>query len=597
MTVRTRRPERIGIRARLGGLVETEERQQAVLTVLFIGTIVAVVLIFLGVIGVGWYNDNIRGLGQVGSVQISPQLLRDETNFETWRLQRDEGQVTQAQIAGEIDSDTADAKNAAIQSKSQALSTNALNMLVDSIYQSQLAPANGVSVSDADIDAQFQKETSSPEQRHVYALTITPEAADATSGPTYGERQAAVDKANQAIADLNAGKDFATVAQTYGTDDKSRAGGDLGTVGQLAISDDTFGQELFDLPANGTTGVILGADGNYYVGRVTDVTPGTVDQSLKNKLLSSVSETSVRQLLGYQLAAQKLQQKITADALAATPEQVKLAVIYIAGAYSGDTNTSDGEIDYSEIVFAPNNDEDTASDLSADDPAWAAAKTEADAAFAQLQAITDVTQRTDQFTQMATNNSDDPTSADGGSVGYNTRDLVPAEIADALWNGTFTKGDVIGPIKSDNGYYVLMFNDRRASPEDRVKQVQDALAQPNADFAALAKQYSDGPEKNEGGEIGWLTKDGLTADIADTIWALPVGGVSEPLELGEGHYLIKVEDKQTRPLDQDAQAVARQNAFSDWYQPLHDQAVSDGTITTITPADTSGDLTGGDQGP
>src|SRR5215471_5798800 len=99
MTVRTRRPERVGIRSRLGGLVETEERQQAVLTVLFIGTIVAVVLIFVSVIGVGWYNDNIRALGQVGSVQISPQMLRDETNLQTWQLQRDEGQVTQAQIA------------------------------------------------------------------------------------------------------------------------------------------------------------------------------------------------------------------------------------------------------------------------------------------------------------------------------------------------------------------------------------------------------------------------------------------------------------------------------------------------------------------
>ena len=146
--------------------------------------------------------------------------------------------------------------------------------------------------------------------------------------------------------------------------------------------------------------------------------------------------------------------------------------------------------------------------------------------------------------------------------------------------------------------YVLLYNDRRASAEDRVKQVQDALAQPGADFNALAKQYSDGPEKNEGGEIGWLTKDSLSSDIADQIWALPVGGVSDPLELGQGHYLIKVEDKQTRPLDPDEQATARQSAFTNWYQPLHDQATSDGTITTVTPLNSGGDLTtGSQQGP
>ena len=156
MTVRTRRPERVGIRARLGGLVETEERQQAVITVLFIGTIVAVALIILGAVGVGYYNDNLRALGQVGSVPISPQLLKDETNFETWRLQRDEGQITEAQIAGQIDSTTAATKNSALQSVSQNLSTNALGMLVDQIYQSQLAPANGVTVSDSDINARYR---------------------------------------------------------------------------------------------------------------------------------------------------------------------------------------------------------------------------------------------------------------------------------------------------------------------------------------------------------------------------------------------------------------------------------------------------------
>jgi parvulin-like peptidyl-prolyl isomerase len=540
MTVRTRRPERVGIRARLGGLVETEERQQAVITVLFIGTIIAVALIILGAVGVGYYNDNLRALGQVGSVQISPQMLKDETNFETWRLQRDEGQITEAQIAGQIDSTTAATKNSALQSVSQNLSTNALPMLVDQIYQSQLAPANGVTVSDSDINARYEQEISSPEQRHIWVVGVAPTAADATNGPTAGERQAAIDKANQALSDLNAGKDFSEVAKTYGTDAKSQAGGDLGVIPQIAVSDDTLGQALFKLPLNGTSGVVRGADGTYYVGRVTEIDPGQEDSNLKTKLLANTSEASVRQLLGYQIGAEDLQTKIVNDALAQTPEQVKLATIYIDGPYSGDTNTTDGEIDYDEIVYAPNNDLTNAPNLDPNDPAWAAAKAEADAAYAQLTAITDATQRATTFTQIATSNSDDPTSQDGGKVGYVTRDIPPSAVSDALWNGTHTKGDIIGPIKGDAGYYVLMYNDHRDAPETRVNTVQTALNTPGADFNSLAKQYSDGPEKAEGGEIGWFTQDSLTSDISNTIWGLAVGQVSAPLELGNGHYFIKV---------------------------------------------------------
>src|SRR3954451_617792 len=216
--------------------------------------------------------------------------------------------------------------------------------------------------------------------------------------------------------------------------------------------------------------------------------------------------------------------------------------------------------------------------------------------MATLQAITDVDQRIKTFQDTATNTSDDPTSQDGGHVTYTTRDIPPQEVSDALWNGTHTKGDLIGPVKSDAGYYVLLYNDKRASVEDRVKQVKDALAQPNADFNALAKQYSDGPEKDEGGEIGWFTREGLSTDIADKVFGLSVGQVSDPLELGQGQYFIKLEDKQNRPLDPDQQATARQSAFSTWYDPLKNQAISDGTITTITPLSSGNDLTtGGDQ--
>jgi parvulin-like peptidyl-prolyl isomerase len=599
MSVRLRRPRRLGIRSRIGGMVSTEERQQATVTILFIGTIVAVALIFVGAISVGWYNDNLRPVGKVGSVEIPPQMLRDKTSLENWRIARDESRITEAQIAGQIDDSTAAAKKQALTTRSSSLSTGALGILVDSIYESQLAPDNGVNVTQDQIDARYEQEISDPEQRHVYVIAIAPTVADTTNGPTTAERLAALDQANKALADLQAGKDFSETAKTYGTDNTSKTGGDLGTVTQISISDDEFGNELFKLPANGTTGIVLGADSIYRIGRVTDITPGAESPSLKSGLTKLMSEDEAKKLIGYDVAAQALSDKIVGDALAQTPEQVKLAVIYIAGLASGDTNTTDGEIDYYQIVYAPNDDQTNATSLASNDPAWATAKTQADAEVASLNAITDVDARIKQFQTDATANSDDATSTDGGHVTYTTRDVPPQQISDALWTGTHNKGDILGPVQGDDGWYVLLYNDKRPSSDERMKEVQDALAQPNADFNALAKQYSDGPEKDQGGEIGWFTKDGLSSDVADKVFALDVGGVTDPLELGEGHYFLKVEDKQVRPLDADQQATARASAFDTWYQPQKTAAISDGTITTVVPlgsSDTSTtDLTGGDQ--
>ena len=593
MTIRTRRPERVGIRTRVGRAFEGEDRQQALVTLLFIAVIGVVVLILVGAVALAWYNDNLRPVAKVGSMDIPPQMLRDDVKLEQWRIARDEDRITQAQIEGTLDNDTAQAQISALDQQAQDLTTSALDNLIDGVYQSQLAADQGISVSEDDISAALDDETSAAEQRHVYVVTVEPQAADTTTGPTLAERQTALDAAQQALADLQAGKDFSTVAAQYGTDDKSKSGGDLGSVTQLSISDPQLATELFKLDQGGTTGVIRGDDGAYRIGRVTEIVPGAEDANLRSKLFKDVSEQNVRQLIGFELAAQRLQDKVIGDALGQTPEQAKLAVIFIEGLYTGDPAESEGEIDYSQIVFAPNDDMDAAPDLAADDPAWTTAQQDAQATFDELQAITDVEQRKTRFAELAQEKSDDETAADGGAVGWSTRDVLPDAIATALFDSDHTPGDVIGPVRSDAGYYVLLFNERRASPEDRVKAVQDALAQPGADFNAIAKQLSEGPEKEDGGEAGWFTQDQLNADFVDQIWALNAGQVSDPIEVSNssnpGHFIIKVEDKQVRPLDPDQIPQIRSTAFSGWYSTQRSDAEANGTIQI-----TGQDLTGGD---
>lgn len=61
----------------------------------------------------------------------------------------------------------------------------------------------------------------------------------------------------------------------------------------------------------------------------------------------------------------------------------------------------------------------------------------------------------------------------------------------------------------------------------------DQLARDNSDNTATAKQ---------GGDLGEATKDQLREDIVKAVWEQPRGYVTEPLKMGNGFLVLKVED-------------------------------------------------------
>jgi parvulin-like peptidyl-prolyl isomerase len=582
-------------------MFEGEERQQAAVTLLFVGAIVAVVLILLGAIGLAWYNDNLRPLARVGSTEIGPQLLRDHVGLRQWRIQTEMNRLTQASIDQQIDVTTLQTKMTALQSEQEGIASTALDDLVDLIYQNQLAATEGITVTDADVDAALAKEFNGLEKRHVLAIFVKPGPpdADAAEELSNSDRIAALQKAEEALAAINSGRPWADVAREFSTDATSAAnGGDYGVVSEISVVDEEWGDRLFELPLNGTTGVVRGEDGVYRIGRVTEIQDAPEQPGLREQLREDVSDGSVRDLVRQEVTAQKLKDKITTAALSETPEQARIALIYIEGLSTGDEEEAQGEIDYSEIAFAPNNDLVVAPDLPEGDAAWGVAQTQAQAAYDQIMALTAGELRTEKFREIASTDNDSPSSEEEGAVGFVTRSLPPTEVADALWDTPHQPNDIIGPIKTDAAYYILLFHERRDTPDQRVAKVKEELAKPGADFAALAKQYSDGPEAEEGGEVGWVSRSQLADDIVDKVFEIGVGQVSEPLELGEGHYFIKVEEKMNRPLDPDQIPEIRASAFDEWYGTKRDEAEAAGTI--VFAADTGEEVDpeidlGGDQ--
>jgi parvulin-like peptidyl-prolyl isomerase len=567
-------------RPRRSTYTHSEDRQQFLVTAMFLGVIALVVLILVGAVVLWYYNENLRPLANVGGVEMRPELPRARAALLQERLDREERRVREAQTRGEIDAATMRQRLEQLRNESSQISTLAVEGLIDLIYQSQLAEDRGITVADADIDARMADDMSTVEQRRVQAIFVEPEQADETEGPTLAERRAAVARAEEALAAVESGRPWAEVAAEYSTDASAEAGGEFGVVNASATVDPAWAEALFDVPEGGTTPIVAGSDGIYRIGRVTEILPRQDDPVFRSRLLDRISLEQYRQFLGYEVASDRLRDEIVGEATGGTIEQVRIAHIYIEGTQpTGDEEADEGEIRYSEILYAPGDDVVEAPDLPADDPLWAAAEAEAAETYAELSAITDADELAERFAEIARAESDSALSAeDGGDAGFNTRGLLPENVGNTLFDEEHEPGDLIEPIRDDAGYYILLFQERRAPAAQRLQEVQDALAQPDADFAALADQYSDSEEADEGGELGWFSREMLNPEIVDRLFGLEAGGVSEAIELGNGHHFFKVLEKTQRAIDPDQMALIRSNAFERWYGPLKEQAEDDGVI-------------------
>jgi peptidyl-prolyl cis-trans isomerase C len=78
------------------------------------------------------------------------------------------------------------------------------------------------------------------------------------------------------------------------------------------------------------------------------------------------------------------------------------------------------------------------------------------------------------FTELAKQKSKDPAAADGGDLGYFTKDQMVPEFADAAFK--LDKGKVSEPVKTAFGWHIIKVEDKRKKPLPTYDQVKDQLA-------------------------------------------------------------------------------------------------------------------------
>ena len=209
-------------------------------------------------------------------------------------------------------------------------------------------------------------------------------------------------------------------------------------------------------------------------------------------------------------------------------------------------------------------------------------------------------------------------------LGYRTPDRLPQLFYEAIRN---TGGGQVANtvVKSPAGYHVLKVLDRRAAgasappqqaaapdagsttpqnipitqtlsrhillrnrpgltdqdAERRLQGYRDQVRAKTADFAELAKKYSEDGSAPNGGDLGWMSPGDLVPEFEQAMNRLQIGEVSNPVKSEFGWHLIQVMDRREGQLTvekqrQFARAAIRERkfeqAYQDWIRELRDTA-------------------------
>jgi parvulin-like peptidyl-prolyl isomerase len=565
---------------------EQESRRSLYLNIAFGLVVVGAVAILILAAGAIWYGDHMGSVASVNGTSISRDDYRTRYAIEAWRIDQTEAQLRNEFQAGRLTQTERDSAISTLEQQRSSLSSVALERLIDAELQRQLATQEGITVSSADVDARLTDEATRKEQRHLWVIEVKPAVSDGATEPTAQQVADAKAKAEAALQDLKSGKAWEDVAKAVSTGSTAPQGGDLGWATDTASLDEGLRTALFAAQVDQPTDVIEGSDGIFRIGRVSEIAPASTDTAYTQNLADKgISLDAYRKVVEADVRRQKLNDAITAGVVDQATVQRKVSEIYIA-----ESQGAGDEVHVRHILFAPNDivDQTALAALPANDPAWDKAKADAQAAYDQLKPFVGTDQLESEFEKLAKAESDEPgADTSGGDLPFFTRDQIDQTFGDAIFAPGLKKGDLIGPVKSQYGWHVVLFEERRADPESRINDAKLRLSQnPPADFATVAKEMSEGPGAADGGSLGWVARLQLNKQLEDAIFATAVGQTSDIVDVkGDGWYLFHVDEEQTRTPDGDQKATLKANAFQNWYTEQKSNASIDRStdLPTVTP--------------
>ena len=208
------------------------------------------------------------------------------------------------------------------------------------------------------------------------------------------------------------------------------------------------------------------------------------------------------------------------------------------------------------------------------------------------------------FTQVSAAFSETPNALEGGNLGWKKASDLPTLFLDALKK---TEVGKITPIlRSPNGFHILKLINKKGSSaplvveQTHVRHILIKLSEITSEsegrqkligikerlengtkFEDMAKQYSEDPSANSGGDLGWINPGDTVPEFEKTMKQLNINQISDPIKTPFGWHLIQVLERRSQDMSKESARIqARQQikmrkseeAYQDWLQELRDRS-------------------------
>jgi len=537
---------------------QDELRSQQLIVAGFAVAIAIAIGIFGATTWSSYYDNHLREVAYVGGTSFDRDALAKRTgiisaelNAKVTDLVASEGGANGGAVQQQIQ---------ILEQTLQSIDSTASDSLTTGAFMRADGATLGISVANDALDKEVARRTTLPFQLELSIITVNalPANSGATAKPTAAQWAAAEKQAQALLAEVKAGKDFATLAKAKSADPVTK--GQNGLVGWVQEGDPTYGA-LFTAAKGAKAGDLLApikGDLVYTLVKVDKVRAAAPD-TLLTRLLSSVhaSEADYREYIRDELLKDAYQTYFGDKVLSKYMPQRHVAQIQI----QADPSLPLPTVRVRHILVQP---QPGAADQSKATAAqWAAALARAKAARAAL------VKPGASWTTLAKAFSDDPNSKDiGGDLGWfdpSNAQVVP-EFKTAIQR--LQLNQISQPVKSQFGYHVIQVFELRSSARGQAVELEAELAKDPGSFAKVAARESvDHATADQGGDIGWVARYEKSQPLEDAIFSLTkVGQISAAARDTDGTmYIFKLlETAPYRYMDADRISALKSSGYPRW---------------------------------
>jgi len=143
---------------------------------------------------------------------------------------------------------------------------------------------------------------------------------------------------------------------------------------------------------------------------------------------------------------------------------------------------------------------------------------------------------------------------------YGSR-IVPSEEEVRAYYQEHQREFAVGEEVRARHVFLLLSAEAPAAEVARVKALADravARLQAGEDFAAVAREMSQGPTAREGGDLGWIRRGVVQREVEAAAFALEAGKVSPPVRTRQGIHVLRVDERrggEPRPFEEAVEEV------------------------------------------